>query len=131
MRQCSDITLRMTSCGARNGSVNGTFVQRRVCELAVERYHEPLLKSLQYDMHRYWPYNIREPLSGPAVSITGEEPTRSPRVPLIAAILMPHKMTRVCAIYTYFTVSIRSYAHRGKVLFIMMYMRTYFKLKSI
>jgi len=52
-----DVELRhhilMTSYRARNGSVNGKFVQRRGCELVVERYHKPHLESLQYDMHRY------------------------------------------------------------------------------
>jgi len=33
--------------------VNGKFVQRQGCELGVEHYHEPHLKSLQYDMHCY------------------------------------------------------------------------------
>ena len=47
------------------------------CELATEHYHEPHLKSLQYDIHCY---NIREPLSYPAVSIADREPTRGPRV---------------------------------------------------
>ena len=37
----------------KNGSVNGKFIQRRGCELAAERYDEPHLKSLQYDIHRY------------------------------------------------------------------------------
>ena len=48
------VKILMTSCRAKkNGSANGKFVQRRDYELAVERYHEPHLKSLQYDMHRY------------------------------------------------------------------------------
>ena len=34
-------------------TVNGKFIQRRDCELAAERYVEPHLKSLQYDIHRY------------------------------------------------------------------------------
>ena len=38
---------------AKNGSVNGKFIQRRGCELAAEHYDEPHLKSLQYDIHRY------------------------------------------------------------------------------
>ena len=33
-------------CRAKNGSVNGKFIQRRGCELAAERYHEAHLKSL-------------------------------------------------------------------------------------
>ena len=44
--------------------MNGKFVQQQDWELAVENYHEPLLKSLQYDM------NIHEPLSDPTVSST-------------------------------------------------------------
>ena len=43
----------MTSRRVKNGSVNGKFIQRRGCELAAERYDEPHLKSLQYDIHRY------------------------------------------------------------------------------
>ena len=39
----------MTSCRAKNGSVNGKFVQQGDCELAVEHYREPHLKLLQYD----------------------------------------------------------------------------------
>ena len=70
----------MTSCRAKNEYVNGKFIQQRGSELAAEHYHEPHLKSLQYDIHRYYPYNIREPLSYPAVSIAAREPTRGPRV---------------------------------------------------
>ena len=43
----------MTSRRAKNGSVNGKFIQRRGYELAAERYDEQHLKSLQYDIHRY------------------------------------------------------------------------------
>ena len=43
----------MMSRRAKNGSVNGKFIQLRRCELAAERYDEPHLKSLQYDIHRY------------------------------------------------------------------------------
>ena len=57
--------------------MNGKFIQQPGCELAAERYHELHLKLLQYDIH---PYNIREPLSDPAVSIAGMEPTRGLRV---------------------------------------------------
>jgi len=60
--------------------MNGKFVQRQGCELAVECYHEPHQKSLKYGMHCYWPYNICDPLSDPAVSAAGKEPTRGPRV---------------------------------------------------
>ena len=59
----------------KNGSVNGKFIQRRSCELAAKRYDEPHLKSLQYDIHRYQPYNIRKPLS-----IACREPKRGLRV---------------------------------------------------
>ena len=31
----------------------GKKKQRRGCELAAERYHEPQIKSLQYDIHCY------------------------------------------------------------------------------
>ena len=37
----------------KNGSVNGKFIQRRGPELAAERYDDPHLKSLQYDIHHY------------------------------------------------------------------------------
>ena len=70
--------------------MNGKFIQQRGCELAAEHYHELDLKFLQYDIHRYWPYNIREPISDPAVSIAGREPTRGPMY--ITAILLPYKM---------------------------------------
>ena len=46
----------------------------------MSQFHEPHLKSLQYDIHHYKPYNIREPLSDQAVSIAGREPTRGIRV---------------------------------------------------
>ena len=46
----------VTGCGV---SIMMTYVgqemallQRQGCELAVERYHEPHLNSLQYDIHR-------------------------------------------------------------------------------
>ena len=39
--------------GKKKMAVNGKFIQRRGCELAAERYDEPHLKSLQYDIHRY------------------------------------------------------------------------------
>ena len=70
----------MTTCRARSGSVNSKFVKRQDCELVVECYHELHLKSLQYEKHRYQPYNICEPLSNPAIGTTGKEPTRGPRV---------------------------------------------------
>ena len=47
------VTSWTNSDEAKNGSVNGKFIQRRGCELAAERYHEPHLKLLQYDIHRY------------------------------------------------------------------------------
>ena len=40
--------------GPKNGFVNGKFVQRRYCELAVERYHGLHLELLQYDMYCYY-----------------------------------------------------------------------------
>ena len=43
----------MMSRRAKNGSVNGKFIQRQGSELAAERYNEPHLKSLQYDIHCY------------------------------------------------------------------------------
>ena len=60
--------------------MNCKFIQRRGCELAAERYHEPHLNSLQYDIHRYYPYNIHEPLGDSAVSIAGMESTRGLRI---------------------------------------------------
>ena len=47
------ISILMTSRRAKTGSVNGKFIQRRGYELAAERYHEPHLKLLQDDIHRY------------------------------------------------------------------------------
>ena len=47
------VSILITLRRAKNGSVNGKFIQRRGCELAAEHYHEPQLKSLQYDIHRY------------------------------------------------------------------------------
>ena len=47
------VGILMTSRRAKNGSVNGKFIQQRGCELAAERYGEPHLKSLQYDIDRY------------------------------------------------------------------------------
>ena len=52
-------------------------MQRRGSELAPERYDEPHLKSLQYDIAINL---ICEQLSYPAISSAGREPTRGPRV---------------------------------------------------
>ena len=47
------VSIRITQCRAKNGFVNGKFIQQQGSELAAERYHELHLKSLQYDIHRY------------------------------------------------------------------------------
>ena len=47
------VSILMMYCRAKNGSVNGTFIQRQGCELAAECYDESHLKSLQYDIQRY------------------------------------------------------------------------------
>ena len=62
----------LTGQKGKNGSVNGNFVQQQDWDLAVEHYHEPHLKSLQYDM------NIHEPLRDPTVITSARKLTRVP-----------------------------------------------------
>ena len=45
------VSILMTSRRAKDGSVNGKFIQRQGSELAAERYNDLHLKSLQYDIH--------------------------------------------------------------------------------